>query len=308
MSIASHRMTRPADVEVVTVRPFTPAQAIGARRSLRSWVKRVCTTGTSLDHLYGGFAADGRLIAAVLLVPQAGRTGLLFTAPPARSSDVNALAQVVTICCEQAPLGQVSLAQALLSPQEQREAQALVAAGFQKLATLAYMQAQVPARPTAPPTPAGVELHPFTPDLTDQVIAGLEASYRQTRDCPALRGLRETRDVLSGHRAVGIFDASLWTLVRVGGQPAGVLLLNRIPAAGCVELVYLGVAPEHRGRGLGTVLLQRALCQCAERGESHLTLAVDTDNAPAMALYRRRGFTRTATRSVFIRRLTGEQA
>jgi len=303
MALAPHTRTRPADPDDaagLTVRRITPGEAQGARRAIRSWMDRVCAGGTPLDQLYGGFDPGGALSAAAILVPQPGRTGLIFAAPPSCGPEVSALGQVLRACCDRAPRQQVTLAQALLSPSERREAKALAQAGFEKLARLAYMQARIPRSPVAPPPPAGVELRPYDPTLHNQFIAALESTYEQTRDCPGLRGLRRTDDVLQGHRGVGLFDASLWTLVRIGGRPAGVVLLNRVPASGSVELVYLGVAPEHRRKGLGATLLQRAICQCAQRGESYMTLAVDTANAPAMALYRRWSFRRTATRDVWI--------
>jgi ribosomal protein S18 acetylase RimI-like enzyme len=282
-----------------TVRRIDPAKRFTASRALRGWVRRAASSGIPLQHFYGAFDARDRLTAAAVLSPQVGRTGLLFVAPPGRRGGPD-LTRVVQQCCRDGPRDRLVLVQSLLTSDELHERQALAAAGFQDLTSLAYMQTRLSRSLPEPAIPADVELCGYQPALHEQFVQATDCSYRQSLDCPRLRGLRQTCDVLAGHRAVGVFDAQLWTLVRIAGQPAGVVLLNRVPAAASVELVYLGLAPEHRGRGLATVLLRRAMAQCARRGEAYLTLAVDVDNAPAMALYRHAGFTRTATRHVMM--------
>ena len=302
MTTVDHSSLGPLGAEdsSIAVRRISVADAGRSSRAIRAWIGRVAGSGSSLDLLYGGFDPDGGLCAAALLVAQPGRTGLLFPAPPPRKQ-VSALARVIDTCCLEAPREAMTLAQALVTKDERREAEALKLAGFHALTTLAYMQARIPSRAADPAVPAGVQLLAYEPSLHEAFIEALQATYAQTLDCPALRGLRDTRDVLAGHRAVGVFDPKLWTLVRIDGRPAGAVLLNRVPAAACVELVYLGIAPQYRRRGLAAVLLQRAMARCARAGEAYITLAVDIANTPAMALYRRAGFTRTAVRQVMIR-------
>ncbi len=52
----------------------------------------------------------------------------------------------------------------------------------------------------------------------------------------------------------------------------------------------MGVAAAYRGRGLGTRLLATTLEAAAARGLTRVELVTRTDNAPAVALYRRFGF------------------
>lgn len=52
----------------------------------------------------------------------------------------------------------------------------------------------------------------------------------------------------------------------------------------------MGVAPTHRGRGIGARLIATTLDAAAANGLSRIELMVRTDNAPAIALYRRSGF------------------
>jgi ribosomal protein S18 acetylase RimI-like enzyme len=128
-------------------------------------------------------------------------------------------------------------------------------------------------------------------------------SYQGSRDCPELNGRRDIEDVIAGHRAVGLFDASLWFVLEQAGQVQGVLLLNPTCDGVGVELVYLGLAPAARGRGLGDVLMRLALSRAGLRQFSHLSLAVDSQNTPALGLYYRHGMKRVGSRIAMIREL-----
>src|SRR5690606_2862219 len=140
-------------------------------------------------------------------------------------------------------------------------------------------------------------------ELEADLLRVLEESYENTLDCPGLRGLRETRDILCGHQATGTFDPSLWTLLFERGAACGALLLNPVPHHRSIELVYLGLAPRARGRGCGKLLLQHGLALLASRDERIVSLAVDEQNAPALALYRSAGFTLSLRRIALVRSL-----
>lgn len=56
-----------------------------------------------------------------------------------------------------------------------------------------------------------------------------------------------------------------------------------------------GVVPEHRGRGLGTVLLQKSLEGFQAAGVFRVTLEVTAKNQDAQRLYQRLGFRRLRT-------------
>lgn len=75
---------------------------------------------------------------------------------------------------------------------------------------------------------------------------------------------------------------------------AGFLVARAV--AGEAELLTLAVAPEARGRGLGARLVGRFLYQARLRGAERAFLEVATDNAPALALYRRAGFATSGRR------------
>jgi ribosomal-protein-alanine N-acetyltransferase len=56
------------------------------------------------------------------------------------------------------------------------------------------------------------------------------------------------------------------------------------------ELANIAVHPEHRGRGLGSCLLDRVMERARERGVRNMYLEVRVSNQRAADLYERRGF------------------
>ncbi len=66
--------------------------------------------------------------------------------------------------------------------------------------------------------------------------------------------------------------------------------------ANSVELMYIFASREARGRGIGRALVERFVEASRARGAQHVTLSVEVDNAPAIKLYERMGFTISAAR------------
>jgi len=58
------------------------------------------------------------------------------------------------------------------------------------------------------------------------------------------------------------------------------------------EVDSIAVSPAHRGLGIATALMTRLMKLLRRRGVTTLKLAVRLDNATAIALYRKLGFTR----------------
>jgi ribosomal protein S18 acetylase RimI-like enzyme len=83
----------------------------------------------------------------------------------------------------------------------------------------------------------------------------------------------------------------------------GALLLSPSPQTDSVEVIYLGIAAESRGRGLGRALLAHGLGLVTDRPERMMALAVDARNTPATALYARTGFRTLRRREAFVAHL-----
>jgi ribosomal protein S18 acetylase RimI-like enzyme len=63
-----------------------------------------------------------------------------------------------------------------------------------------------------------------------------------------------------------------------------------------IALASLWVAPEARGRGLGTALVERVVEWAEDRGADEVTLWVNDASATALGLYERAGFAATGDR------------
>jgi len=279
------------------------AAAEPARESARRFMEYARQANISLEAMWATLDANDRIQRTLLAVPSPGRTAMLFVTRPLRPADIEPSAALIDRASSELVSQGVHLAQVLLDPRDELEQKAYQRGGFTYLATLSYLERAIPS-PTQvmrPQLPGNVTLEPCVdPHAADWAVA-LDASYEDTQDCPGLLGLRRTSDIIDGHKSVGTFDPSLWTLLRVDGRPAGVLMLNPTPSNRSIELVYLGLAPSARGRGLATQLLRHGLAQVAGRDEHMVSLAVDERNAPAIGLYQREGFRKTLRRVAYIR-------
>ena len=118
---------------------------------------------------------------------------------------------------------------------------------------------------------------------------------------PELEGTRGLEDILAGHQAAGLFVPERWRLGRLPGEPeaAAVLLLTEVPGRDAWEVIYLGLTPAARGRGLGRAVIRHAL-ELARGHAPILELAVDLRNTPAVRLYRATGFIPRDRRAVHL--------
>jgi ribosomal protein S18 acetylase RimI-like enzyme len=84
-------------------------------------------------------------------------------------------------------------------------------------------------------------------------------------------------------------------VILVEGNPAGRLYIHRRERE--IRLMDITMAPEHRSRGLGSILLRELMAE-AEAAGKPLTIHVEKYN-PAMRLYQRLGFVSIADRGVY---------
>ena len=142
---------------------------------------------------------------------------------------------------------------------------------------------------------------PFEPAVEAEFRSVLQATYQGSLDMPELEGARSLDDIMQGHRSAGRFVAERWRLGRLPGEPeaAAVLLLAEIPGRNVWEIIYLGLTPQARGRGLGREALLHAL-ELARPHVPWLELAVDLRNRPATRLYQSSGFAIRDRRAVHL--------
>lgn len=242
----------------------------------------------------------GHPVAAVMVVPNVGRTAMLFMSPLRDGATRPALREASRRACEAQSPHKVQIVQALLEPSQHMEREVLAGAGFQDLAELLYLRCDVNKRGAPLRLDDSLAVRRWS-DRDRRVFADTTlSSYEGTLDCPGLMGLRAINDILDGHMATGCFVPDLWLAVTCGDEPVGVMLLNPAPQRPVVELVYLGLSPAWRGRGLGRKLIQHGLWVAPQYKAREIILAVDKINTPARALYRSVGFKQTARKSAMI--------
>tara|TARA_A100001391_G_scaffold158497_1_gene116940 strand:+ start:418 stop:1050 length:633 start_codon:yes stop_codon:yes gene_type:complete len=134
----------------------------------------------------------------------------------------------------------------------------------------------------------------------------VERTYVDSLDCPPLVQFRTAQDIVRNYRSVETYSPDLWYTVaevcQAGDEPStiGCVILARHPApsasqpaqinpACVIELVYMGIIPEYRGRDYGKAIIRMITKVCQQHGTERLILAVDQANPPALAIYRRSG-------------------
>jgi len=252
---------------------------------LRRLVRRRAGAGAELLWARRG----DKCLAAAMVMKNPGRVGMLLHSPPSAAGvDREALAAVIRTASREALAEDLVLVQTLVDQGSTDCPALLKSAGFSLLATLVYMRLSPLSRCESPA--AGLQWR--SGDQYDQrelerVIA---QTYNGSLDCPALTGVRTIADVIECHKASGIYRPQSWWIVHLGRMAAGCILMNDSAVPQTAEIVYLGVVPACRGRGLGRAMLRHAAADARSRGLRAIELAVDDANAYAMRLYESEGF------------------
>jgi len=252
-------------------------------------------------------AHSGRLVWAILPVISPGKTMLLFspTHVPADHQDT-CVCPLVERVVGHYQNRKVDLAQVLLDPGDSGAVAMFKRCRFEPLAELIYLDRDV-RRAGDAALRSGFVWDGYSSATHGDFARAVSATYDGSLDCPRLNGRRNIDDVIEGHKAAGEFDPKLWFLLRDrsngSAASAGVLLLNRSTRTDSLELVYLGLAPAYRGKKLGDAMMRHAINTASAIGSRRLSLAVDSNNAPALRLYQRHGMTRLCSRVALLRDL-----
>ena len=277
----------PAGGSLAAGRELVPSFAAYMEQSVPEWVG-----------WRTGAATRPRALLLTLLMP--GRTALaVLPSPDAHGIDKAAQSHLMQVGVAALADRGLHYAQALVEPNADAKRMLLTRVGFTRLAPLVYLERDALYPWVNPPAPEDGEWVNFSDATCAEFEHVILATYQSSLDCPELTGIRPIEDVLAAHRAAGRFDSRLWELIRVRGDAAGCLLLAQLPQAGLLEVVYMGVLPEHRGRGVGAILLRRALEHCRATRTPRLSLVVDDRNAPAQRLYARLGLAPVTRRDAY---------
>lgn len=182
---------------------------------------------------------------------------------------------------------------------------ALFAADFALLARLRHMERPLHDAPPPAAPAEGLNWRTYDGSTAPRFRDVIERSYEGSLDCPKLSSLRSVDEAIESHRTTGYFKPHRWLLIEVDEQPAACALFNEMPLRAGLELVYMGVVPRFRGRGLGARLLKRGFALAHHEGFSVVDVAVDESNRPAIDLYCRVGFRTGVLREAWARVLSG---
>lgn len=136
----------------------------------------------------------------------------------------------------------------------------------------------------------GVVLHPLSSDhwylLRDARLAALRESPQ------AFLATHEREFAFDEERWRDEFTRGAWYVGHWDGKQVGMVGVTRDPEAPVAEcyIEYVWIAPEHRGKGVGTMMMRSLLDRLQESGVKRAHLWVLSDNEDAKRLYERLGF------------------
>jgi len=279
--------------------PSAPAEA----EQVAEFASFAAARGLDINDLWVA-GVNGRMEWALLPLVSPGRTALLLT--PGGLPQNLEIGPLIDAVCHWAVGKGVHLAQALVDPSDVAAKEVFEKHGFRQIAELLYLQVNARRGLAAPELSSGFEWWTYSPDNHELFARAISESYRDSLDCPALNGMRTIEDVIAGHRASGEFDPETWYVLTEGKKPAAVLLLTKVPRSDMAELVYLGLSPGSRGRGIGDLMMKQGLWAVRKRMNlGRLTLAVDSRNVPALKLYYRHGMQQMGRKMAMLRDLRG---
>jgi ribosomal protein S18 acetylase RimI-like enzyme len=130
------------------------------------------------------------------------------------------------------------------------------------------------------------------PEVADVKIIPARASFRHARALAEECANEKWKESQLADAAIMHLDDPHWDalLALKDGTAVAMIGVLAIGQLGRIDDVY--VSPEHRRKGIGRVMVSRALEICARSLFKHVFLSCDGDNAPAVALYKQLGFTK----------------
>ena len=291
------REARPEEYSTVLGLLFGPLDEDAMKIQLTDSLNRLRSVEAQRQLLV--FADDGRVQGAIWLSPMPGRTALLV-GPKTLNDDRAAELQLIESVVERASLGNTGFVQAVIYGEETELAEQLDSCGFSLAAKLKYLTCLSHAFPKEPPT-LSFELTPATEFGDRRLKEVVRQTYADSLDCPLLDGMREMDDVIDGYRQTGTHRPQWWLIAHQGEDLIGCLLVTDHEGQSHCELVYMGVIPEHRGKGFGGQLTEYALFLANQAAKGVMVLGVDANNTPAIAAYQQLGFGHFDERMVWVR-------
>jgi ribosomal protein S18 acetylase RimI-like enzyme len=243
---------------------------------------------------------DGQLLGVGVLIFSDSATACFWPPFTERRDCADAILQEMAVRIDRSG---ISIGQALLDPAQLNLRRLLTRNGFPHLTNLQFMKHPLTSLPqTSSLQEKQIEPVHFDPlHNRDRFLRMLERTQQESLDCPVLNQVRTADESLESHRSSGDSDQEHWYLFQRAGEDLGVILLAEHQSDQNWEVVYMGVAPEQRGSGLGSDLIRFGLERARAHNQSAVVLAVDHKNSYAIKIYEQLGFVRQNTLSVHAR-------
>lgn len=239
----------------------------------------------------------GQIAAAVFPQTLPGKAGILWLSRLVPPQAADSFLRLIGMSLDFFVAHRVRLAYTLF-PEVRPELESVLARhDFRFLAELFYLGCPAEEFPADEPE-LPLQFESFSSAGHERLARVVEGTYRETLDCADLKDVRSTEDVIEGYRGIGEFSPDRWFVVRQGEADVGCLLLGKHVAQDALELVYMGILPEYRGKGLGRLVARYAQWVAGISGVSRILLAVDSVNEPAVEMYASVGFQRWDQRRV----------
>jgi ribosomal protein S18 acetylase RimI-like enzyme len=149
---------------------------------------------------------------------------------------------------------------------------------------LSHQVFQLRGRLQGIPAPEGPDAVPITPQQAETAGSVYDHAFR------AKQGRRIVWQYLQQ------FETAQGFLWRYQGRPVGIYM-DRVNPNGEVQVVWLGILPDFRRKGLGRRLLQAGLYARQQEGRTQAVVQMEALNTPALRLYESQGFSWEWTRT-----------
>lgn len=172
--------------------------------------------------------------------------------------------------------------------------------GFEFLSRLEYLETVCSSAP-AVEFPDDYRLDAYSAENRAEFAQIVKSTYVDSLDCTALHNDAPPEEIISGYKSRGVFAPEFWFVLKKNAAPAGLIVANRSESPNNYILVYIGIAAEHRGRGLGKRMV--GFLKNKIGNNRTLALDVDSENRYAKALYAECGFRKIQSKHVYIKKL-----
>jgi RimJ/RimL family protein N-acetyltransferase len=155
-----------------------------------------------------------------------------------------------------------------------------------------------------------IHLESFQPGRETDFAETLDSTYHDSQDTPELNFVRTPMEAFLSHRNHASNASQLYLIRDKNKQKVGCLFLhgdenNSLKIARNWELTYLGLTPDHRGKGLGRAAAIAALATAHSHGASGMILTIDNRNHIAKNLYESLGFRTCGSYEVYLKTFKG---